>query len=126
MTKTFVAINDPVHGLIRNVTRHTPLCAWVAADRSLRIQYSFRKQDLPEAYYSLAVFHALGGLSLKSLGRLRWRVRESDKARIPARVNFFDAVRLDRVRQPDIIRGEAQMLAADVEGQRFMGRRRRP
>jgi hypothetical protein len=96
MTKTFVAINDPVHSLIRSVTRHTPLCAWVSADQRLTIQYSFRTQDLPEAYYSLALFHALGGLSLKSLARLHWRVRETDKARIPARVQYFDAVRLDR------------------------------
>jgi hypothetical protein len=96
MTKTFVAINDPVHSLIRQVTRHTPLCAWVSADRRLRIQYGFRRQELPEAYYSLAMFHALGGLSLKSLARLRWRVRDANKASIPARVSYFDAVKLDR------------------------------
>ena len=96
MTKTFVAINDPVHSLIRNVTRHTPLCPSLSTDQRLPLQYSFREQDLPEAYYSLAVFHALSGLSLKSLRRVKWRVRESDKAGIPARVNYFDAVKLDR------------------------------
>ena len=96
MTKTFVAINDPVHSLIRTVTRHTPLRPSLSTDQRLLLQYSFREQDLPEAYYSLAVFHALGGLSLKSLRRVKWRVRESDKADIPARVNYFDAVKLDR------------------------------
>ena len=96
MTKTFVAINDPVHSLIRRVTRHTPLCPGLSTDQRLLVQYSFQEQDLPEAYYSLAVFHALGGLSLKSLRQVNWRVRQSDKATIPARVNYFDAVKLDR------------------------------
>ena len=96
MTKTFVAINDPVHSLIRTVTRHTPLRPWLSSNQRLRMDYSFQEQDLPEAYYALALFHALGGLSLKSLRRVKWRVRESDKADIPARVNYFDAVKLDR------------------------------
>jgi hypothetical protein len=96
MTKTFVAINDPVHSLIRAVTRHIPLRPGLSADQRLLLHYTFREQDLPEAYYSLAVFHGLGGLSLKLLRRVKWRVRPSDKAGIPARVNYFDAVRLDR------------------------------
>jgi len=96
MTKTFVAINDPIHSLIRSLTRHIPLCAGLSSDRRLLLQYSFREQELPEAYYSLAVFHALGGLSLESLRRTCWRVRAPDKAAIPARINYFDAVRLDR------------------------------
>jgi hypothetical protein len=96
MAKTFVAINDAVHSLIRAVTRHTPLQPSLSTDQRWPLRYSFREQDLPEAYYSLAVFHALSGLSLKSLHRVKWRVRESDKAGIPARVNYFDAVRLDR------------------------------
>src|SRR5512135_2909523 len=96
MTKSFVAINDPVHNLIRSVTRHTPLCYGLSADPRLVLQYAFREQELPEAYYSLAVFHAVGGLSVESLQRTRWRVRACDKAGIPARVSFFDAVKLDR------------------------------
>ncbi len=54
MTKTFVALNDPVHSLIRSVTRHTPLRAGLSTDPRLLVQYSFQEQDLPEAYYSLA------------------------------------------------------------------------
>ena len=96
MTKTFVAINDPVHSLIRGITRDTPLRDGLSTDQRLRVQYSFREQDLPEAYYSLGLFHAQGGLSLELLRRTRWRVRASDKAEIPARVNYFDAVKLDR------------------------------
>ena len=96
MTKTFVAINDPVHSLIRSVTRQTPLRAALPMDQEPGVQYSVGARELPEAYYSLAVFHALGGLSLESLRRTRWRVRAGDKAGIPARVNYFDAVKLDR------------------------------
>ena len=73
MTKKFVAINDPVHSLLRNVTRHTPFRPSLSPDQRLSLQYTFQEQDLPEAYYSLAVFHAQGGLSLKSLQRTRWR-----------------------------------------------------
>ena len=96
MTKKFVAINDPVHRLLRSVTHHTPLRASLSPDHGLRLQHAFREQDLPEAYYSLAVFHAQGGLSLKTLERTGWRARPSDKAGIPGRVNYFDAVKLDR------------------------------
>ena len=96
MTKTFVAINDPVHSLIRQITRHTPLGPGPANDECLPLQYVFQEQDLPEAYYSLAAFHGLGGLSHKSLGRVNWRVRSNDKASLPDRVNYFDAVKLDR------------------------------
>jgi hypothetical protein len=96
MTKTFVALNDPVHNLIRSVTRHTPLQAGISTDPRLLVQYSFQEQDLPEAYYSLGLYHAVGGLPLASLRRTRWRARACDKANIPARVNYFDAVKLDR------------------------------
>ena len=96
MTKTFVALNDPVHGLIRRVTRQTPLCPGLSPDPRLQVQYSFQAEDLPEAYYSLALFHTLGGMPLESLRRTRWRARPTDKAGIPGRVNFFDAVKLDR------------------------------
>ena len=96
MTKTFVAINDPVHSLIRSVTRQIPLQPGLSPDQRLLLQYRFHEHDLPEAYYSLALFHTLGGLSLKSLRRAKWPVRPTDKPGIPARVNFFDVVRLDR------------------------------
>lgn len=96
MTKTFVAINDPVHSLIRSVTRHTLLRPGLSTDQRLMLQYSYREEDLPEAYYSLAAFHALGGVSLKTLSGTKWRVRKCDKTALPARVNYFDATRLDR------------------------------
>ena len=96
MSKTFVAINDPVHSLIRSITRHTFLRPGLSSDERLSLQYSFREQDLPEDYYTLAAFHALGGVSLKTLGETKWRVRKCDKTILPTRVDFFDATRLDR------------------------------
>jgi hypothetical protein len=96
MTKTFVAINDPVHALIRGLTRHTPLSPGGGGEGGLTLNYQLGETPLPESYYSLAAFHALGGLSLRSLARVRWRVRPADKLRLPARVSYFDAVRLDR------------------------------
>ena len=79
MTKTFVALNDPVHNLIRSVTRHTPLQAGISTDPRLLVQYSFQEQDLPEAYYSLGLYHAVGGLPLASLRRTRLASRRSQK-----------------------------------------------
>jgi hypothetical protein len=96
MTKTFVAINGPVHSLIRRLTRCTPLGPGRSPDGGLRVQYQVRPQDPPEAYYSLAWFHALGGMSLRLLRRLKWQVRGKEKAHLLARVNYFDAVKLDR------------------------------
>ena len=96
MTKTFVALHDPVHALLRRVTRQTPLRAGLSADPRLLVQYSLPEADLPAAYYSLALFHRLGGMPLESLRRTRWRVGASDRPGIPERVNYFDAVKLDR------------------------------
>ncbi len=117
MTKTFVAINDPVHDLIRNVTRRMPLAPVLTEHGSVTIQYRIAAQELPEDYFSLAMFHSLGGLSLRLLRQSKWRARERDKAAIPARVNFFDAVKLDRrcvrdlriklsVKGPEMLSGE--------------------
>ena len=96
MTKTFVALNDPVHNLIRNLTLHTPLRVGLSMDPRLQVRYNLDEQELPEAYYSLGLFHSVGGLTLETLRRTRCQVRVSDKADIPARVNYFDAVKLDR------------------------------
>lgn len=96
MTKTFAALNDSVHSLIRNITHHLSLSPSLSPDARLMLRYSFAEQDLPEAYYSLALFHSLGGMPLDALRRTRWKVRERDKPAMPERVNYFDAVKLDR------------------------------
>ncbi len=96
MGRTYVAINDPVHKLIRTVTRHALLCPAIAANGSLLLHYRVRAEELPEAYYALAMFHALGGMSLGSMRQTHWRVRPQDKLRLPQRVDYFDIVKLDR------------------------------
>lgn len=96
MTKTFVALNDPVHNLIRNVTRHTPLWGGLSRDPRLLVQYRFETGDLPEAYYALGLYHALGGCPIAGMPWTRWRARASVKGEIAVRAGFFDVVRLDR------------------------------
>lgn len=96
MTKTFVAINDPVHNLLRNVTRHTPLCLNITPGELPSVVYRVRLEALPNAYYSLAMFHALEGLALNA-GRVpRGQVDAAEKPAVPELVNYFDAVKLDR------------------------------
>lgn len=95
MAKTFVALNDPVHELLRNTTRVLPLEA-SQVDGVPVIQYRFGVWDLPEAYYSLAKFHALEGMAFEPAISERWRVKAEEKASLPEQVNYFDIVRLDR------------------------------
>ena len=117
MTKTFVAINDPVHQLIRNVTLRTPLHAALSESGRVTMQYRVTPQELPDDYFALAMFHSLGGLSLRLLRQSNWHARPVDKPAIPARVNYFDAVKLDRrclrdlrlklsAKGPELISGE--------------------
>jgi hypothetical protein len=94
--KTFVAINDPVHALIRKITRRTPLVIHTTLDGSLIPEYQIGPDEIPDAYYSLAVFHTIGGLSVDALQRTRWRARVIEKESLLRRANYFDAVHLDR------------------------------
>lgn len=117
MTRTFVAINDPIHNLIRDLTRHLPLGVALGQDGP-DVQYEFDPLNLPEKYYSLAVFHSLQGLAANQTRLDRWRVRMSDRSAVPDYVNYFDVVNLDRrcfrdVRWKLRKRGPG-MLAADL------------
>jgi len=118
MTKTFVALNDPVHNLIRTLTRQLPLGPGESPDPRLEVRYHFTASDLPPAYYALAVFHSLGGITLESLQRTKWEVRECDRPTVPERVNYFDAVKLDRRSARDlrlkVKRHGPGLLAADL------------
>jgi hypothetical protein len=96
MTRTFVAINDAVHHLVRNITRHVPLCPCPSADGPLVFEYRFQPRDLPEDYYTLAAFHSVKGRPLEEVWPARRRVRGADKPAIPQQANYFDIVRLDR------------------------------
>jgi hypothetical protein len=95
MAKTFVAIGDPVHSLLRTVTRHTPLGCCAGGQGLPAIEYQVRPEDLPPAYYALAVFHKLDGVSWSVAPTGQSRLRTADKAAIVLRANFFDATCLD-------------------------------
>jgi hypothetical protein len=97
MTRTYLGIDDPVHHLVRTITRRAQLYARpAAADRPQRIVYDVREEELPESYYTLGMLHSLGGMSLASLSQSRWRVRPEERIGIAQQVNFFDAVNLDK------------------------------
>jgi hypothetical protein len=96
MTRTFVVIDDPVHDLLRNVTRHVPLCPSLAGGDPVLFEYRFRIEDLPEDYYTLAAFHSLKGLPLGHVRLCGRRVGANDKLAIAREANYFDAVKLDR------------------------------
>jgi len=95
MAKTFVAITDPVHSLLRSVTRHTPLRGCPGGGEWPAIEYQVRPEDLPEAYYALAIFHKLDGVSWSVAPGAHSRLPVADRAALLLRANFFDATCLD-------------------------------
>jgi len=97
MTRTFVVPDDPVHNLIREITRRAPLYArFSGPERPPRIVYDVREELLPDDYYSLGMLHSLGGMALESLPQSKWRVRPEERTGITQQVNFFDLVSLDK------------------------------
>jgi len=96
MARTFVAIADPVHALLRDLTRRTQLALGAGCDGTPVAHYQVRPGELPEAYWSLATLHALEGLPLGAVSPARWRSRPRLRAGIPERVNYFNALQLDR------------------------------
>jgi hypothetical protein len=96
MARTFVAIADPVHALLRELTRRTPLTLRAGGDGAPVACYRLQLAELPEAYWSLATFHALEGLPLSEVASARWRGPLPSRAGVPERVNYFDALKLDR------------------------------
>ncbi len=96
MTRSYVTLVDPIQDVIRNVTRHTPLQRVQSEGQEPEVRYVFAPADLPEAYYTLAAYHSLQGLAMDAVRLDRWRLQSPDKAHIPAQVNFFDVVKLDR------------------------------
>lgn len=97
MTKTFVATNDAVHDLLRNVTRRTPLRACLAPDGRLRMEYKVDPRTLPDLYFGLAWFHSLKGMPAStSMNRRPGPAATIDMVRVLERVGYFDVVKLDR------------------------------
>ncbi len=96
MATSFVALDDPVHRLLRELTARTPLVPESGADGFPKVSYRVIAGNLPEQYFSLAAFHAQQGLPPAQAMTPRWRVHPSRKPDLPAEAGFFDAVRLDR------------------------------
>jgi hypothetical protein len=96
MTRTFVAIDDPVHRLIRNTTRRTPLALNEATAIGPWISYRVKEQELPEEYFTLVMLHSVGGMPLPWVTRGMWRARDEDRREIAEQVDFFDLLKLDR------------------------------
>jgi hypothetical protein len=118
MARTFVALNDAVHGLLRTLTRQVPLCPGVARDGGPAVQYRVRVEDLPPAYHSLAFYHALEGWPIRSALARRCRLPADARSIIADRAGYFDAVRLDRRCCRDLrlklTRNGPGMLAAEL------------
>jgi hypothetical protein len=92
----FVAINDPVHDLLRNVTRRTPLYPRLAAEGFVTFDYEVKPAELPEQYFALAVQHARPAGPRQGTETTPSSVTTLDRAAVLKRANYFDAVRLDR------------------------------
>jgi hypothetical protein len=96
MTRRFVAINDPLHHMLRRLTLHTPLQPIRGADASYTCEYQVRPDSVPEAYYSLAarqlprVEDPCGAASSPP------SLNGDSRAALLRKTGYFDAVRLDR------------------------------
>ncbi len=98
MTRRFVAINDPVHRLLRHLTVRSPLRPVAAADGSLLCEYRVQPQAVPEAYYALAA-RRIQDLEDRPCTVSRPPARPlppAAKAALLERAGFFDAIRLDQ------------------------------
>lgn len=96
MTRTYVAINDPVHDVVRTATRRTPLKASLSAGGRLRLEYEARPEDLPETFWGLAWLHALKGSPAQKALNARGRPPLAQRLRILEQVSHFDVIKLDR------------------------------
>ncbi len=116
MTRSFVALNDPVHRLLRRITRRTPLffpnnghdpsdparapapplatCPFGLS--SCPPSYRISDIELPEAYFSLALLHAVGGMRLADLAEVACCLNPADRVGVAEQVNYFDIIKLDK------------------------------
>ena len=62
MTKAFTAINDPVHNLIRNLTRRIALVPRLSREGHVRFEYQVDGLEFPVTYWGLALDHAVKGI----------------------------------------------------------------
>jgi hypothetical protein len=96
MTRNFIAINDPVHLLLRTLSRRCLLKPACGPDGRPTMHYSVEDSVLPQDYYALALLHGMGGMSLDLVRKACFQLSESDRREIPDQVNCFEAITLDR------------------------------
>jgi len=117
MQKSFVAVNDWCHQLLRELTQRTPLVATRLENGVDRVEYQIVPELLPENYFSLVACHTLDGLPLEQLRLGCWRVRENCKTAVLKAAGGFDATRLDRRCRGDLRLKPAGGAAALVAGE---------
>jgi hypothetical protein len=96
MQKSFVAVNDWCHQLLRELTQRTPLVVTGLENGLDRVEYQIVPELLPQSYFSLVACHTLDGLPLEQVRLGCWRVRDNCKPAVLKAANGFDATRLDR------------------------------
>jgi len=118
MQKTFVAVNDWCHKLLRDLTRRTPLVATRLDNGLDRVHYQVIPELLPLEYFSVVACHTLDGLPLEQVRLGCWKVRENCKPAVLKAAGGFDAIRLDRRCWGDLrlkpIGGRAGLLCGEL------------
>ncbi len=125
MGSKFVAISDPVHALLRAITRTLPLQIRTRSDGLPVLEHDLAGIELPEDYYLLAAFHGLRGLPLEGLGCRRAQLTGVNLRTLAARAGYFDVTRLDRrcvrdlrltsaIDRPGLVAGELLVFGAGM------------
>ena len=96
MSKSFVALNDPVHNLLRHLARRTPLVERLSPEGGLRMYYQPGAEGLSEQYAALAWFGGLNGLPAPLAIERRSRLETRHWVILAERVGGFDVAKLDR------------------------------
>lgn len=96
MSKTFVAVSDPVHDLLRSLTRKVPLHACISPQGRITMLYAVQKHKLPHRYVNLAWNHSIKGIPAPKAMAQRPRSEVVDMPGFLDQVCYFDVVKLDR------------------------------
>lgn len=96
MTRTFVAIDDAVHRLLRNLAQRTPLKVEAAGANRWEARYEVNAQQVPETYFCLALLHGLGGMEAKRALSAQASFGMRHREQILEQAHYFDVTRLDR------------------------------
>lgn len=96
MTRSYVAIDEPVHRLLRNLTQRTPLNAGMDAEAGWHARYEPKPEQVPDTYYCLALLHGMGGMDSRRALGAQASFSAKHRVQILEQAGYFDATRLDR------------------------------